>query len=392
MTEVLVNSMIGITGVLFVLCILSYLEARDPPRIRIDQPCRLPPNPPFVSIIVPARNEEGNIRQCLESLLQLDYPAFEIIVVNDRSRDGTGSVVKEFVRRDPRVRQVNGERLKQGWLGKSHAVHQGVQAARGEWLLFVDADTWHHPKGLSASMDRILRENVDMLSLYPHFVCKSFWEKVIQPAVGRMILIAGPMMFVNSRKRIFRIFFMAIGQFILIRRSAYEAVGGHEAIRDRVTEDVELAKRVKGAGYHLQFLYGIDVLHTRMYTTFSDLWHGWSRSFYPAMGNHLSLSVLENLLVFIFGTMPYLNLPLTALMRLLGFDSEPVRFLFNLGLLQYALLFTTTYVVRRRLNEYPSYFFTCPLGGIMVQWIASHSLYTYSLKRKVLWKDRDLNT
>lgn len=391
MLELFVNCMIGVTGVLAVLCVLSYLEARDPPRIRIDQPPHLPENPPLISVIVPARNEEENIPHCLESLQQQDYPNFEVIVVNDRSKDRTGSIVEAFARRDPRVKPVNGERLKDGWLGKSHALHQGVQVARGDWLLFVDADTWHHPQSLSASMDHVLRENVDMLSLYPHFVCKSFWEKVIQPAVGRMILIAGPLTFVNSRKPISRIFYMAIGQFILVRKNVYEAVGGHAAIRERVTEDVELAKRVKGAGYALNFLYGFDVLHTRMYTTFSELWRGWSRSFYPAMGNNLPQAVLETVLVFIFGTLPYLSLPIVSILLLMGFSSEPIRLLFILGLIQYTLLFTTTYVVRRQLREYPNYFFTCPLGGILVQWISTYSVYMYVSKKKVLWKDRNLN-
>ena len=128
-----------------------------------------------------------------------------------------------------------------------------------------------------------------------------------------------------------------------------------------------------------------------MYDTFSDLWQGWSRSFYPAMGNNAPLALLQTVLLFIFGTWPYINLPLTAVLLLLGVSSEPVRALFCLGVLQYLILFWATYAVRRRLREYPNYFFTCPLGGVIVQWISLHSLYTYALKKKILWKERDLN-
>ena len=190
MAEAFVYSMIGVTGILVLLSLLSYLEARNPPRLRIDIPPELPSSPPRVSIIVPARNEEVNIRSCLASLLEQDYPDFEIIVVDDRSSDRTGVHVRQFSQDDARVKLVEGEDLKEGWLGKSHAIHQGVSIATGDWLLFVDADTWQHPQGLSAAMGHVLREKVDMLSLYPHFICKTFWEKVIQPAVGRMILIA----------------------------------------------------------------------------------------------------------------------------------------------------------------------------------------------------------
>jgi len=380
-----------VTGTLALLCIASYPAARDPPRVRADRSEPLPDPAPRVSVIVPARNEEKNLPTCLESLLAQDYPDLEIIVVDARSTDGTGALVDAFRARDGRVRKVAGRALPPGWLGKSHAAHQGVGAATGSWLLFMDADTWLHPRGVSASVGHALGHGVDMLSLYPHFVCKSFWEKVIQPAVGRMILISGPVDFVNSRKPIFRIFAMAIGQFMLFRRSVYEAVGGHQAIRDRVVEDVELARAVKRAGHHLNFLYGTEVLRTRMYKSFSELWRGWSRSFYPAMGNHPALAVLQALLLFVFGTLPYLMLPATALLWGAGLDTGTVRTLFGLSLFQYGLLLFTTYVVRARLREYPAYFFTCPLGGIMVQWISVHSIYTHALKKQVLWKDRNLH-
>ena len=391
MAAFLINGMILVTGVLILLCLASYLEARNPPRISVDRPLKLPDPAPRVSVIVPARNEEKNISRCLKSLLEQDYPNLEIIVVDDRSTDRTGALVDVFRERDDRVRKVVGAPLKDGWLGKSHAAHQGFREATGEWLLFVDADTWLHPRGVSACMGHVLEGRVDMLSLYPHFVCESFWEKVIQPAVGRMILISGPVDFVNSPSRIFRMFAMAIGQFLLFRRSVYQAVGGHEAIRGRVVEDVELARAVKHAGYRLNFLYGIDVLNTRMYKTFTELWRGWSRSFYPAMGHNPLLGIVQSLLLFVFGTLPYLVMPAAGLLWMAGLGSGTVRTLFGLGLVQYALLFLTTYAVRARLREYPEYFFTCPLGGLMVQWISVHSIYSYALKKRVLWKDRDLN-
>ena len=379
-------------GTVSLLCVLSLLDAFYLPRVRTDIPVTLPQPAPLISVIIPARNEEHTIGKCLHSLLNQDYPDFEVIVVDDRSTDRTAAIVSEFAAHDERVRLVTGKSLSREWLGKSHALHQGVLAARGSWFLFVDADTWHHPRSLSCSMYHCLSHEVDMLSLYPHFICRGFWEKVIQPAVGRSILFAAPIACVNSRRKIFRIFYMAIGQFILIRRSVYEATGGHAAIRKLVTEDVELAKLVKRSGYTIHFLYGIELLHTHMYERFSEIWRGWSRSFYPGMGNNLAMATLDNLLLFIFGTLPYLNVPVTGILLILGVRSPDVWTLFKLGLWQWIIVFATTYIVRLRLNEYPTYFFTCPLGGIMVQWIAVHSLYSYAFKKRILWKGRDLNS
>ncbi len=385
-----VHVMYVVAATVTVLCILSILDAIYLPRVSPKDASHLPERPPMVSVIVPARNEEKNIRSCLRSLVDQDYPDYEIIVVDDRSTDNTAAIVLQMAAEEPRIRLVKGKRPTGTWLGKSHALHQGVLVAQGSWFLFVDADTWHHPHSISSCMHHCLTHKVDMLSLYPHFVCESFWEKVVQPAVGRIILFAAPLWLVNSTAKIWRIFYMAIGQFILIRKDTYEAVGGHAAIRSLVTEDVELAKRVKKAGYRLHFLYGIDLLHTRMYTRFSEMWRGWSRSFYPGMGNSVPIALIDTSLLFIFGTLPYLSLPITGLLLVAGLDVPVVRTIFTISLYTWAIIFVTTLIVRWRLKEYPSHFFTCPLGGIMVQWIALHSIYAYTCNKKVLWKGRNL--
>jgi len=385
-----VDLMYVVAATVTLLCVLSILDAVYLPRVPLKSASELPEESPLVSVIVPARNEEDNIGTCLESLMRQDYPNYEIVVVDDRSTDSTADIVRRLAATDPRIRLVKGERLAGEWLGKSHALHQGVQVARGSWYLFVDADTWHHPRSISSCLLHCLAKKVDMLSLYPHFVCASFWEKVIQPAVGRIILFAAPLLLVNSSARVWRIFYMAIGQFILIRKGVYEGVGGHAAVRSLVAEDVELAKRVKKAGYRLHFLYGIDLLHTHMYHCFSEIWRGWSRSFYPGMGNNIVIAVIDTSLLFIFGTLPYLTLPIAALLVAIGVDTPALRTVYTLSLYLWGIIFATTFFVRWRLNEYPSYFFTCPLGGIMVQWIALHSLYAYTCDRKVLWKGRNL--
>jgi len=379
-----------ILGVHIFLCVLSIREMIWPPIIRRNDSPRPPDPAPLVSILVPARDEEDNIRDCLRSLTAQDYPNFEIIVVDDLSRDGTGRIVEEFARDHPFIRLIKGRELPDNWHGKNHACHQAFLESRGEWLLFVDADTRHSPASLTQTMNYVLRNQVDMLSLYPHFEAVTFWEKVVMPAVGRMILIGAPFELVNSDHAIFRLFAMAIGQFILISRRAYEATGGHRAVRNVVVEDIEIAKQVKKKELRLRFLYGIDLLSTRMYARFSDLWRGWSRSFYGGMGNNLPQALLSTLLLFIFGCLPYLTLPVAVALLLLGARSEALVEVLRVCSLQWALIFPVTYIVRRRLREYPECSWTFPLGGIMVQWIAFHSLFQHTLARNFIWKGRSL--
>ena len=390
MTELFVSLMYVILGVHFILCVLSIREMIRPPIIRKDD-FPGPPDPaPLVSILVAARDEADTIKDCLLSLAAQDYPNFEIIVVNDGSRDDTAKVVESLEGEIPHLRLIEGKALPKDWLGKNHACHQAFQEARGDWLLFVDADTRHASGSLTQTMRYVLGFRVDMLSLYPHFEAITFWEKVIMPAVGRMILIGAPFELVNSDRRLLRPFAMAIGQFILIRREAYESIGGHRAIREQVVEDVEIARRVKQSGFRLRFLYGIDLLSTRMYSGFGELWRGWSRSFYGGMGNNHLQALVSTLLLFLFGCLPYMTLPAAALLLLFGIRAEALLEVLRVGTLQWALIFPTTYIVRCRLREYPECSWTFPLGGIMVQWIAFHSLYTYTFAKEIVWKGRNL--
>ncbi|MFP5503409.1 MAG: glycosyltransferase family 2 protein, partial [Candidatus Sericytochromatia bacterium] len=145
---------------------------------------------PLVSIIVPARNEAHQIGKCVSSLLAQEYPAYEVIVVDDRSEDGTLEVLRGF--NDSRLHVFEGAPLPEGWMGKSWANHQAVERARGRWLLFTDADTWHAPGALAATVGHAEAVGADLLSLFPFLECETFWEKLIQPAILFMIAATLP--------------------------------------------------------------------------------------------------------------------------------------------------------------------------------------------------------
>jgi len=230
-----------------------------------------------ISIIVPMRNEEKNAERCIDSLMNQNYPRYEVIAVDDMSTDNTPTILEHLSNRYPNLRLVRGSSTPQGWVGKTYALWQGVRVAVGEWLLFIDADTYSNPYALGSAFYYAEKHKVDMLSLYPFQELYTFWERVIQPIIFASIASALPHDKVNNPnlKEAF-----AIGQFILIRREVYEAVGGHESIRDKIVEDVALAKLVKGRGYSLRVASGRRLIRTRMYASLHEIWEGWTKNLF----------------------------------------------------------------------------------------------------------------
>lgn len=230
-----------------------------------------------ISIIVPMRNEEKNAERCITRLMNQNYPRYEVIAVDDMSTDNTPTILEDLSNNYPNLRVVRGSSTPQGWVGKTYALWQGVRIAVGEWLLFIDADTYSNPNTLRSAVYYAEKHKVDMLSLYPFQELYTFWERVIQPIIFASIASALPHDKVNNPnlKEAF-----AIGQFILIRREVYDAVGGHETIRDKIVEDVALAKLVKGKGYSLRIASGRSLIKTRMYTNLHEIWEGWTKNLF----------------------------------------------------------------------------------------------------------------
>lgn len=249
---------------------------RTQPTLRGDEPAELPADPPRVTIIVPAKDEEANIGPCIETLLAQDYPDFEVIVVDDRSTDGTAEVVRRMAADDARVRLVQVVELAPGWFGKSHAMYFASQHATGEWLWFVDADCRQTPRSLRVAMAYALAGGGDMLSLWPLLEMKGFAENLIQPLCGSILGLRFRPQLVNDprRKAAF-----ANGQFVLVRRSTYEAVDGHRSVRADLLEDIAFARVVKGRGHRLLNAMGFGLFSTRMYAGLRATWRGWARIF-----------------------------------------------------------------------------------------------------------------
>ena len=268
----------------------------------------------LVSIVIPARNEEACLGACLESLSAQQGVEREIIVVDDGSTDRTGAIAASFAG----VRVVVAAEPEAGASGKCNAVWTGAQQARGEWLLFTDADTVHKPGSLARCLNEAQEHGAALLSLSPEQEVRGFWEKAVMPLVFaelactyRPAEVCDP----NSPSA------AANGQYLLVRRDAYFAVGGHRAVAHTLLEDVALAQAFKRAGYPLRFRFGGDAVRTRMYRSWREMRDGWTKNLallFPATGALAGKRAVEFLLAaggigsFLGGWLAHDTLPMIA--------------------------------------------------------------------------------
>ena len=344
-----------------------------------------PADAPLISVCVPARNEERNIRACVESLLVQDYPDFEVIAVDDRSTDRTSDILDGYTAAN--FRKVNGTDLPPGWAGKPHALHQAAAAARGDWLCFVDADTFLSPNTLSACYQKAIETRADMFTIMTFQVLGSFWEKVVMPLVMTALSVGFSPRRVNDPSRKDAI---ANGQFILIKRSVYRAIGGHESVKDQIVEDKAISEQVKWNGYRLVVADGYKVAQTRMYTSLPEMWEGWTKNIYLGLRGQPGLLWLG-----VFGALVALLaaffLPLWPLLGL-NWLLKDGNWMAGLLLLQ-ALTFCG-YVIHTRarvaaaMDISPWYAFSTPLGAAVFAAMMITSAVRVLSGKGVTWKGR----
>jgi chlorobactene glucosyltransferase len=242
---------------------------------------------PLVSIVVPARNEADNISACLATLLASEYPRFELVVVDDQSSDGTAEIVRLIGERsNGRLQLVHGEPPPAGWIGKAWACWQGYRQAKGELLLFVDADTRHEDQLLGHAVGALREESASLVSVLPRQRMQTFWERVVLPQLFTSIALRyHDVTRINRAQRPCSV--IANGQFMLFTREAYERLGGHEAVRAEVVEDMALAQAVVGNGGRLLLSHADDLMETRMYRSLRGIIEGWTKNL--AQGSRMAV-------------------------------------------------------------------------------------------------------
>ena len=339
---------------------------------------------PLVSVIVPARNEAHNIEASLRTLLSSRYPRFEVIVVDDGSLDGTAEVAGRTAANLPAVAVLRGAPLPPGWFGKSWVCTQGVRVARGELLAFADADIRVHPELLARSVAVLESEGAALLSVIPRHALGSFWERVVMPHFLLLFLLRFPdparvNQSPRSRDKV------ALGGWMIVRREAYEAAGGHGTVRAEVSEDLRLAQTFHQAGYRPLLVVGEEYLSVRMYRSLGEIVEGWSKNL--AISSRQTVSGVGRWLVpwlLVLWLVGMWIIPPVAL--LLGVSgawpgaSVPWAVMASLGLASLG------WVTCRRLGVQVGYALLLPLGAAVATAIVLRSI---ARGERVQWKGRE---
>lgn len=240
----------------------------------------IPPNEqPLVSILIPARNEEKNIANCVTACLAQNYTNIEVLVLDDNSEDRTSFIVKTLAKGDSRVRLIKGAPLATGWLGKNRACHQLSQVAKGEYLLFLDADVVIKPAAVGIALSSMKNHRLSMFSIFPTQILSGPGAALVIPVMNWLLLNFLPLRQVYKGKSPSLV--AANGQFIMFKRDAYSSIGGHVAVKNKVVEDMELARLVKLRGGTLMTALGGDVVECRMYSDLASSIKGFTKNFYP---------------------------------------------------------------------------------------------------------------
>jgi chlorobactene glucosyltransferase len=339
-------------------------------------------NFPRVSVLVPARNEECNIEACVASLLAQDYPDFEVIVLDDHSTDNTPRILNRLARTGNRLKVRDGAPLPDGWLGKHWACHQLYQAATGELLLFVDADTRHAPDMLRASVSALIAENADLVTAFPREEVLTLGEQLLVPVIGWGIFTFVPIRLVQ-RMRLAALS-VTIGQFMLFRRAAYEAVGGFEAVRAEIVDDISLGRNIINSGRAWRLLDGTHHVSCRMYTGFWSAVNGFGKSLFAVFDYRVLPFVVGWSVVGLAFLTPvvalmsrWLRHPLTSL------SGEEAAFAVALSIVLWMIAY--------RRFHFPAYLvFYYPVTLALFLLVAARSL-VQTARGTTVWKDRVLD-
>jgi len=348
----------------------------------------MPENPactgPLVSVLVPARNEALNIERCVRSLLMQDYAAFEILVLDDGSTDATPQLLQTlFDESGGRLRVLQGEPLPDGWHGKAWACLQLSRQAKGDLLLFTDADTKHEPDALRRSVAALNSEKGDMLSLTPRQELGSFWEELVVPLVYVILLCYLPLRLVRTSRN--PAFCFANGQFILFRREFYDRINGHTAVRQALAEDIGLCREVKRAGGRVVAFNGFDAVSCRMYRSFRDIWEGFSKNLYASLGYSTPGLFLLMTLTAAFYIAPYLFF-FYALIA-----GKFTMLLFWLPLTQMVIALLSRVIIARLFGQSTAMVFLNLFSQLILIAIAWNSFWIIQSGRGARWKGRNYN-
>ena len=338
------------------------------------------PSSPLVSIILPVRNQANTVSECVSSLVGLDYPQKEIIVVDGNSTDGTQDILKTF---DGKIKLVEEEPLPQGWVGKNWACHLGYQQAKGDLLMFTDGDSIHSRDSLAKTVNYLETTKADLVTLAPAAILRTFWERLLQPPIFWLIMmfVGGKWVNDDSKPR----WALGNGQYMLFRREAYDKVGGHYAVRDRISEDYSLGRLTKANGLRLRMATASDSLGVRMYSSLPEIWLGWRKNFYSVSGNHpLFRAAYRLVLLFTFLVLPFVVLAYGIVLA----PVMPLNVYLMTGAFMAFFLWLGPIILDRSIRVSPLYALLLPFAVLVYIGIGIDSTIRGALGMGFSWKGR----
>ncbi len=278
---------------LFCLLIITLLNVLTGPYLRKKNPLQ---TIPLVSVLVPARNEERNIEECLRSLLKQDYRHLEILVLDDNSADKTKEIVENLVREFPKIKLIQGKPLPAGWTGKNWACQQLSENSEGEILIFTDADNRYAENAVTFTVARMQKYQLDLLSAFPQQITGSFFEKLIVPVID-LLVYSFLILWLTYHSK-FPSLAAANGQWIGFRGDSYRKMGGHATVRDKIVEDVELSRAFKRKNFKIMTCAGTGIIYGRMYRSAKEVWNGFSKNLFGLL-THRTIPFFIILLFFL---------------------------------------------------------------------------------------------
>lgn len=355
---------------MFINLIQNLRTLKEQEKLKIRKPLSL------ISVLIPARNEERNIKNCVTSILESDYPNLEIIVLDDNSTDKTYKIVRKLCRLNKNLKIIKGKKLPQGWNGKNWACHQLSQVARGKWFLFTDADTIHAPQSISLAFAAAQDNNSSFVTYIPELITKTWAEKLYLPIIHFAFYVLIPFKLVNYSKNSHLAF--GIGPFLLISKKIYLSLGGYEKIKADIVDDIALAKQVKKNDGKISVLNGTRIMKVRFYTCFKEIWNGFSKNEYEAIGN------APHYLVGIFFACHFLFIyPYLSLLVALTSNNS-----ITLPLFQVLTISVIKIILSLRFHTSITYGLLHPFTIILALLILLNSFRLSFFKKKFEWKER----
>lgn len=314
---VLTAILIGVSIAWIMLIHSMWLTFRDSPFL--DKFKVKPHARPKVSIILPARNEENFIERCLCSLLNQDYDNYEIVAIDDRSDDMTGSIIKKIAEKNPKVKYVLAEPKPGKWMGKNWACVEGYKKSTGELLLFTDADTYHKSNSISLAVSHLISEELDALTAIPKMLCLDKWTKITLPVLSTFLHTRFSALRVNDPSKKTGYFF---GSFFIIKRATYHLIGTHEGVKSEIVEDGALGKKVKEAGFKMKMVRAEHIVEAVWARDWSTLWHALKRLMVPLyfQSRSVALGIFVAVLFLLFIPFPALAYSMIFSSKIFSFE------------------------------------------------------------------------